>query len=106
LSVADTGLTYENELGQSYSQYSPEVGFMVGGGLEYSVMEHLSVRAEYLYTKLRQRSIAQYSSRVLPYGSERTRECRFELQFTVARSELSVLDQVKDAHNAHRTKQH
>jgi len=49
LSVADTGLTYGNELGQSYSQYSTQVGFIVGGGLEYSVMEHLSVRAEYLY---------------------------------------------------------
>ena len=49
LSVADTGLTYGNELGQSYSQYTTQVGFIVGGGLEYSVMEHLSVRAEYLY---------------------------------------------------------
>lgn len=49
LSVADTGLSYSNELGQSYSQYSTQVGFIVGGGLEYSVMEHLSVRTEYLY---------------------------------------------------------
>lgn len=49
LSVADTGLSYGNELGQSYGQYNTQVGFIVGGGLEYSVMQHLSVRAEYLY---------------------------------------------------------
>lgn len=49
LSVADTGLSYSNELGQSYGQNTAQVGFIVGGGLEYSVMEHMSVRAEYLY---------------------------------------------------------
>lgn len=49
VSFADTGLRYDNEQGQSYERSSTQVGFIVGGGLEYSLMDHLSLRAEYLY---------------------------------------------------------
>lgn len=48
-SIADTGLSYSNELGQSYSNYAAQAGYILGGGVEYSPMEHVSIRAEYLY---------------------------------------------------------
>ena len=49
-SFADTGSTYTNESGNSYSNQNVQVGWVMGAGLEYSILQNLSVRTEYLYT--------------------------------------------------------
>ena len=50
VSFASMALNYNNEQGDHYSTSTTQTGWVLGGGLEYGVMENLSVRAEYLYT--------------------------------------------------------
>lgn len=54
ISFANTELHYGNSLGNSYSSNASQSGWtqgwVIGGGLEYSVCEHLLLRSEYLYT--------------------------------------------------------
>jgi len=49
VSVADLGLSYQNEAGDDYSTARGHAGWLVGGGLEWKSSEHWSVRAEYFY---------------------------------------------------------
>jgi len=47
------GLYYDNEIQNSANAYSTsttQTGWVLGGGLEYGVLDNLSVRTEYLYT--------------------------------------------------------
>jgi len=47
------GLYYDNEEQNSANAYSTsttQTGWVLGGGLEYGVLDNLSVRTEYLYT--------------------------------------------------------
>ncbi len=50
VSFASLGLNYNNEVNDSYRKTSTQTGWVLGGGLEYGVLENLSVRTEYLYT--------------------------------------------------------
>ena len=50
ISFADVGLSYNNELKDSYSKNTTQTGLILGGGLEYGVLSNLSVRTEYLFT--------------------------------------------------------
>ncbi|NOT12347.1 MAG: porin family protein [Methylococcaceae bacterium] len=50
VSFADTGLRYENELGDKYQKNSVQAGWILGGGLEYAFCKNFSLRTEYLYT--------------------------------------------------------
>lgn len=49
-SVASLGLNYNNEHSETYSKTSTQIGWVLGAGLEYGVLENLSIRTEYLYT--------------------------------------------------------
>jgi outer membrane immunogenic protein len=49
VSFADMGITYSNEAGNSYNKSATQVGWLVGGGLEWGFSDDLSVRAEYYY---------------------------------------------------------
>lgn len=48
-SFANLGLTYENEGGDYYSSTTTQLGWLIGGGVEWAFMEHWSLRAEYYY---------------------------------------------------------
>jgi len=53
VSFASMGLYYDNEEQNSANAYSTsttQTGWVLGGGLEYGVLDNLSVRTEYLYT--------------------------------------------------------
>lgn len=53
VSFASMGLYYDNEEQNSANAYSTsttQTGWVLGGGLEYGVLDKLSVRTEYLYT--------------------------------------------------------
>ena len=53
VSFASMGLYYDNEEQNSdnaYSTSTTQTGWVLGGGLEYGVLDNLSVRTEYLYT--------------------------------------------------------
>jgi outer membrane immunogenic protein len=52
VSFASLGLDYTNEMGTSenLSKTTTQVGWILGGGLDYGVLANLSVRTEYLYT--------------------------------------------------------
>ena len=53
VSFASMGLYYDNEIQNSANAYSTsttQTGWVLGGGLEYGVLDNLSVRTEYLYT--------------------------------------------------------
>jgi outer membrane immunogenic protein len=50
VSWGSMGLYYSNEAGNSYSQSTAQTGWVLGGGIEFGVMEHVSARIEYLYT--------------------------------------------------------
>jgi opacity protein-like surface antigen len=50
VSFGSLGLYYNNELNNAYSTSTTQTGWVLGGGVEYGVMENMSVRAEYLYT--------------------------------------------------------
>ena len=50
VSFGSLGLYYDNDQGNSYSQRTVQTGWVLGGGLEYGVLENLSARLEYLYT--------------------------------------------------------
>lgn len=50
VSWGSMGLYYSNEAGNSYSQSTAQTGWLLGGGLEYGVLDNLSARLEYLYT--------------------------------------------------------
>ena len=49
VSFADMGLTYANEFGDGYGKSTTQTGWVLGGGVEYRLLERVSVRAEYLY---------------------------------------------------------
>jgi opacity protein-like surface antigen len=47
------GLYYDNDQQNSNTSYSTstaQAGWVLGGGLEYGILDNLSVRTEYLYT--------------------------------------------------------
>lgn len=48
-SFAHMGLTYQNEGGDHYSNTSTESGWLIGAGMEWALMQHWSLRAEYNY---------------------------------------------------------
>lgn len=48
-SLANLGLSYHNEGGDHYSKYNLHSGWVVGGGLEWSLSQAWSIRAEYYY---------------------------------------------------------
>jgi outer membrane immunogenic protein len=53
VSFASMGLYYDNEeqnSANSYSTSTAQAGWVLGGGLEYGVLDNLSVRTEYIYT--------------------------------------------------------
>jgi outer membrane immunogenic protein len=52
VSFASLGLDYTNEMGASenLSKITTQVGWVLGGGLDYGVLANLSVRTEYLYS--------------------------------------------------------
>lgn len=53
VSFASMGLYYDNEEqnnANAYSTSTAQAGWVLGGGLEYGVLDNLSVRTEYLYT--------------------------------------------------------
>ena len=53
VSFASMGLYFDNEEQNSdnaYSTSTTQTGWVLGGGLEYGVLDNLSVRTEYLYT--------------------------------------------------------
>ncbi len=49
-SFADTSVRYDNEVGDVYNKDSVQVGWILGGGMEYAVYGNFSLRTEYLYT--------------------------------------------------------
>ena len=50
MSFGSMGLSYNNEENNTYSVRTTQMGWVLGGGLEYGIFEHLSSRLEYLYT--------------------------------------------------------
>ncbi len=51
VSFASLGLNYASETATSaYAKTTTQTGWVLGGGLEYGVLDNLSVRTEYLYT--------------------------------------------------------
>jgi outer membrane immunogenic protein len=50
MSFGSMGLSYNNEQNNAYSVRTTQMGWVLGGGLEYGIFEHLSSRLEYLYT--------------------------------------------------------
>ena len=53
VSFASMGLYYDNDQQNSNTAYSTstaQAGWVLGGGLEYGILDNLSVRAEYIYT--------------------------------------------------------
>jgi len=48
-SFANLGLTYENEGGNYYSNTTTQAGWLIGAGIEWAIMSHWSLRAEYCY---------------------------------------------------------
>lgn len=46
-SIANAGLTYQNEGGDYYSQNSHQAGWLIGAGLEWSLNQRWSLRTEY-----------------------------------------------------------
>ena len=54
VSFADMGLKYNGQQGgvdkEFYSKNTAQVGWLVGGGLEWGATDNISVRAEYYYT--------------------------------------------------------
>jgi outer membrane immunogenic protein len=50
VSFASMCLNYNNEVNDNYRKTSTQIGWRLGGGLEYGLVENLSVRTEYLYT--------------------------------------------------------
>lgn len=48
-SFAKVGLSYENEGGDYYSDTNTQLGWLIGGGVEWAFMEHWSLRAEYYF---------------------------------------------------------
>lgn len=50
VSFASMGMSYNNDINQAYSKSTSQTGWVLGGGIEYGVLDNLSVRTEYLYT--------------------------------------------------------
>ena len=50
VSFADVRFRYTNENGDTYDKNTAQTGWVLGGGLEYAILEQLSLRAEYLYS--------------------------------------------------------
>lgn len=50
VSFADMNLQYASDVTGTYTTSTSQVGWVLGAGLEYGVLENLSVRTEYLYT--------------------------------------------------------
>jgi outer membrane immunogenic protein len=50
VSFGSLGLSYVNDTHIAYDKTTTQTGWVVGGGLEYGVLDHLSARLEYLYT--------------------------------------------------------
>ncbi len=51
VSFASLGLNYDSdEVTSAYAKTTTQTGWVLGGGLEYGVLNNLSVRTEYLYT--------------------------------------------------------
>lgn len=48
-SLAEAGLTYENEGGNYYSSTMTDLGWLVGAGMEWAFRRHWSLRAEYYF---------------------------------------------------------
>jgi outer membrane immunogenic protein len=48
-SFANVKLSYHNEGGDQYSENTTPVGWLVGAGMEWEIMSHWSLRAEYYY---------------------------------------------------------
>lgn len=48
-SFANVGLTYKNEGGDYYSENTTHAGWLIGTGIEWSFIQHWSLRAEYHY---------------------------------------------------------
>ena len=49
VSFGSMGLSYSNEQNNSYSVNTTQTGWVLGGGLEYKLLESYSVRIEYLH---------------------------------------------------------
>lgn len=49
VSLANLGLTYQNEGNDYYSNSKTQTGWLVGAGVEWAFMKQWSVRAEYFY---------------------------------------------------------
>jgi outer membrane immunogenic protein len=54
-SLAGMALHYRNETGDYYSRSKTQIGSIVGTGIEYKLINHLSGRIEYLYTYYKNR---------------------------------------------------
>ncbi|MGZ4999887.1 MAG: outer membrane protein [Methylomonas sp.] len=50
VSFGSMSLSYTDEANQNYSQRTVQTGWVLGGGVEYGVLNNLSTRLEYLYT--------------------------------------------------------
>jgi outer membrane immunogenic protein len=50
VSFGSLALNYTNEANNAYSKSTVQTGWVLGAGLEYSVLDNLSTRLEYLYT--------------------------------------------------------
>lgn len=50
-SFVNVGLTYENEGGDYYSNATTRLGWLIGAGIEWAIMQHWSLRAEYYFVE-------------------------------------------------------
>lgn len=50
VSFGSMGLYYNNDVGDAYSKSTTQTGWVLGGGLEYGVLDNFTTRLEYLYT--------------------------------------------------------
>jgi outer membrane immunogenic protein len=53
-SFADLGITYSNEASNTYSKFSMQPGYVLGGGLDWAYSEKFTLRLEYYYNQYNQ----------------------------------------------------